>query len=123
MDTGGARSLLHGRDLQAAPQTPPLDSRLHERHPDHPTTAPIRPRLIGYSLRAELTNKTFWTFSAWENQDRLDEFAGSSPHSQIIQGLRPKTDKPIVKFVDGVDGSQLPWGWAEVKRQLQENLG
>jgi hypothetical protein len=81
------------------------------------------PGLIGYSLRAELTNKTFWTFSAWENRDRLDEFAGSSPHSQIIQGLRPKTDKPIVKFVDGVDGSQLPWGWAEVKRQLQENLG
>jgi heme-degrading monooxygenase HmoA len=81
------------------------------------------PGLIGYSLLAELTDKTFWTFSAWENRDRLDEFAGSSPHSQIIQGLRPKTDKPIVKFVDDVDGTQLPWGWAEVKRQLQENLG
>jgi heme-degrading monooxygenase HmoA len=81
------------------------------------------PGLIGYSLLAELTNKTFWTFSAWENRDRLDEFAGSSPHSQITQGLRPKIDKPIVKFVDDVDGSQLPWGWAEVKRQLQENLG
>jgi hypothetical protein len=81
------------------------------------------PGLIGYSLLAKLTNKTFWTFSAWENRDRLDEFAGSSPHSQIIQGLRPKMDKPIFKFVDDVDGSQLPWGWAEVKRQLQENLG
>jgi hypothetical protein len=81
------------------------------------------PGLIGYSPLAELATKTFWTFSVWENRDRLDEFARSSPHSQIIGRLRPKMDKPVFKFVDDIDGSQIPWGWAEVKRELQESRG
>lgn len=77
------------------------------------------PGLIGHGLLAELAKKTFWTFSVWENRDSLDTFARSSPHSHIIQKLRPKVEKTVFKFED-VDGAQLPWGWAEVKRRLSE---
>jgi hypothetical protein len=78
------------------------------------------PGLVGYALLAELAGKTFWTFSVWENRDSLDEFARSSPHDQIIRALRPKMGRTVFKF-DDVDGSQLPWGWEEVKLRLQED--
>jgi heme-degrading monooxygenase HmoA len=80
------------------------------------------PGLVGFALLAELGQKTFWTFSVWENRDSLNEFARSDPHHQIISRLRPKMDNTVFKFED-VDGSQLPWGWEEVKRRLQDSTG
>lgn len=80
------------------------------------------PGLIGYSLLAEL------------RQDLLDVLRVGEPgQARRVRRLEPaqpdhprappENGQPIVKFVDDVDGSQLPWGWPEVKRQLQENLG
>ena len=80
------------------------------------------PGLIGYALMAEVAGKTFWTFSVWENRGSLDEFARSSPHYQIIRKLRPRMGQTVFTFATA-DGSRLPWGWEEVKRQLQQDGG
>jgi heme-degrading monooxygenase HmoA len=75
------------------------------------------PGLVGYALLAEMTRKTFWTFSVWEDRASLELFATSDPHARIIQGLRPKMEKTSFTFVD-VDGSELPWRWDEVRARL-----
>ena len=41
--------------------------------------------LIGYALDAELTKRTFWTFSVWREQEDLDAFAASDPHRRARQ--------------------------------------
>lgn len=74
--------------------------------------------LVGYTLRAELTRKTFWTFSVWEDRESLDTFASANPHAQIIRNLRPKMDQTVFKFVEE-SGSRLPWNWDQVKAQLE----
>jgi quinol monooxygenase YgiN len=66
--------------------------------------------LVGYALLAELPQKTFWTFSVWEDRASLDAFASSNPHGQIIRRLTPKMGRIIFKFFNTND-SGLPWAW------------
>ena len=74
--------------------------------------------LVGYGLLAELSRKTFWTFSVWEDRASLDAFASSDPHGQIIRKLAPRMGRTVFKFFD-TNGSGLPWGWDEVKAKLK----
>ncbi|HTX01021.1 MAG TPA: hypothetical protein VMD59_19720 [Acidimicrobiales bacterium] len=74
--------------------------------------------LVGDALLAELSRKTFWTFSVRESRDSLDAFARSEPHNEIIRRLRPKMATTTFTF-DAAAGAQLPWAWDEVRRRLQ----
>ena len=74
--------------------------------------------LVGYALLAELSHKTFWTFSVWEDRASLDAFASSDPHGQIIRKLAPRMEQTTFKFFD-TNGSGLPWAWDKVKTQLK----
>ena len=77
------------------------------------------PGLIGYGLLAELSKKTFFTFSIWENMDDLNTFANTNPHQKIIENLRPKMGHAVFKFNE-VEGSKLPWNWDQAKAQLTD---
>src|ERR1041385_4082581 len=44
--------------------------------------------MVGYALDAELARKTFWTFSVWEDQASLDDFASSDPHRRITRRVQ-----------------------------------
>ena len=78
--------------------------------------------LVGYALLAELSQKTFWTFSAWDDEESLAAFARSRPHDQIVQRLRPRMAATVFTFGEA-DGSHLPWAWDEVKRRLPKATG
>ena len=39
---------------------------------------------IGVSLIAQLTRKTFWTLSAWNDKESMDTFVGELPHRDIM---------------------------------------
>jgi hypothetical protein len=73
--------------------------------------------LVGYTLDAELAKKTFWTFSVWNTREDLDAFAGSDPHRQIIQRLRPRMDPTRFEFFP-VTGDRLPMTWEQMKAPL-----
>jgi heme-degrading monooxygenase HmoA len=75
------------------------------------------PGLVGYALNAELTRKTFWTFSVWRDQESLDAFAASDPHRQIVARLRPRMDTPRFEFFP-LAGEQLPMTWEQMKAPL-----
>jgi quinol monooxygenase YgiN len=74
--------------------------------------------MVGYALDAELTRKTFWTFSVWEDQASLDAFASSDPHQAIIRRLRPLMGPTRFEFFP-VRGSDLPMTWNQMKAPLQ----
>src|SRR5260370_23248910 len=82
-------------------------------------TAAIRRQLaradgmVGYALDAELARKTFWTFSVWEDQARLDAFASSDPHRAIIRRLRPPLGPTRLELVQ-LPGSDLPLPWNQM---------
>jgi hypothetical protein len=51
--------------------------------------------------------KTFWTLSAWTDQEHLDAFARAMPHLAVIRRLRPRMGQSRFVFWT-VKGSALP---------------
>src|SRR3712207_2843926 len=45
--------------------------------------------VVGYSLRAQPTSKTFWTLSAWTSEAELGEFVRTMPHLAVMGGFAP----------------------------------
>ena len=44
--------------------------------------------LFGYSLRAQLFRRHFWTLSVWEDDKALMDFVRTTPHAQVMKNLR-----------------------------------
>jgi hypothetical protein len=63
--------------------------------------------LVGYALNAQLSRKTFWTFSVWTDRASLEAFAASAPHQQIIERLRPRMRESRFEFLS-LDGANVP---------------
>ena len=53
--------------------------------------------LVGYSFRAQLLAKHFWTLSVWEDEPALTGFVQAQPHAQIMDVMLPHMDE--TKFV------------------------
>ncbi len=47
------------------------------------------PGLVGYSLRARLWRKRFWTLSVWEDEPALMDFVDAVPHRTVMHALQP----------------------------------
>lgn len=78
------------------------------------------PGVIGYSLRAKLFNRDFWTLSVWENEKALMDFVAENPHGQAMKAMVPYMGPS--KFTQWkVKASALPLCWEEaILRSLQE---
>jgi quinol monooxygenase YgiN len=79
---------------------------------------------VGVSLIAQPAAKTFWTLSAWTDQDALDAFVRSSPHREVMARFHEALSDPL--FTTWKESaSDLPtkhsnakqW-WTEAKRRL-----
>ena len=66
--------------------------------------------LVGYSLLAQPMKKTFWTLSAWTDQQHLDAFAKAMPHLAVIRRLHRRMGPTRFQFWT-VQGSALPVTW------------
>ena len=75
--------------------------------------------LIGYALDAHLARKTFFTVSAWESQHALEAFSRADPHHARVDGIRGRMRPKTFTFWT-VPGTDLPIGWAEVRRRIAE---
>jgi hypothetical protein len=78
--------------------------------------------LMGYSLDAKLLTKTFWTLSAWRDQEALDSFAQAEPHRGLIAAIRPHM-KPTTFVTWTATGSQIPVQWETARLQVNREAG
>ena len=76
--------------------------------------------LVGYSLLAQPMKKTFWTLSAWTDQQHLDAFARAMPHLAVIRTLHPRMGPTRFQFWT-VQGSALPVTWKEAINRLMSS--
>ncbi len=77
------------------------------------------PGIIGYSLRAKLMSRNFWTLSAWEDEQALRDFVVKLPHGQAMKAMIPHM-RPTNFTKWKVLGSALPLRWEEAMRRSQK---
>lgn len=73
--------------------------------------------LVGYSLLAQPTHKTFWTLSAWQDRPALHAFVRALPHMRIMTTLRPHMEPTRFTTWDA-PGSSLPISWPDAIEHL-----
>jgi len=72
--------------------------------------------LVGYSLRARLAAKRFWTLSVWEDEMALRAFVAAPPHATIMKTLAPHMG--AMRFTRWtVKGSDLPLHWDDALKR------
>jgi hypothetical protein len=74
------------------------------------------PGLVGYSLRADLLRKRFWTLSAWTDEASLRAFARQDPHRAIAASLASRMGDTRFDLWQ-VPGNDLPLGWEAALRR------
>ena len=74
--------------------------------------------LIGYSLLAELSRKTFWTVSAWDSRSGLGRFDRGHPHQGAKDSMRPSM-LPSTIVMWTCTPSEVPVPWPEVRRRVE----
>jgi|SRR5579885_196113 len=68
--------------------------------------------LVGYTLRAALLKKQFWTLSIWENEQLMRDFVMQSPHLYAMADLQGKMGKTAF-FQWHIAGEELPLSWEQ----------
>ena len=78
------------------------------------------PGAIGYSMRAKILSRNFWTFSVWKDDRALMEFVRTAPHGNVMKSIAPHMG--ATKFTKWkVQGSAVPPTWDDaVKREARE---
>jgi hypothetical protein len=77
------------------------------------------PGVIGYSLRAKVISRNFWTLSVWENEKALMEFVAKAPHGEAMKAMIPQMG-PSITTRWKVNGSALPVSWEEAMKRSQQ---
>ena len=73
--------------------------------------------LVGYALDAELARKTFWTVSAWEGKEQLEQFSGTDPHHAETTVVRSMMLPTTFVFWTAKAGD-LPIDWHDVRTRI-----
>src|SRR5713226_8373678 len=77
------------------------------------------PGVIGYSLRAKVLSRNFWTLSAWADEETLMDFVAKIPHAQAMKAMEPHMGP--TKFTKWkVLGTALPLRWEEAMERSQK---
>ena len=73
--------------------------------------------LVGYSLKADLIAKTFWTISAWKSTASLESFVGSDVHLRAMTDIGPHMNEPRIDTTV-MQGTDVPPSWPHVRQRL-----
>jgi heme-degrading monooxygenase HmoA len=86
------------------------------------------PGAVGVSLIAQPTRKTFWTLSAWTDQDALDAFVRTAPHADVRQRFHDRLARHAFATWS-LRASELPKPhsnaketWRDARRRLDAEL-
>jgi hypothetical protein len=79
------------------------------------------PGAVGYSMRANMFSRRFWTLSVWESDRALLAFVGQERHGTVMKDLAPHVG--ATKFTRWkLLGSGVPPRWEDaVRRSVQES--
>jgi hypothetical protein len=78
------------------------------------------PGLIGYALEARPFSRKFWTLSAWQDEQSLQDFVGALPHSRVMKDLAPHMGKS--QFAQWtVESPEIPLDWAAAKARITQS--
>ena len=76
------------------------------------------PGVVGYSLRAKVLRRNFWTLSVWEDEKALRAFVAKIPHGEAMKAMASHMGQP--KFTQWrVAGSELPLRWEQAIQRSQ----
>ncbi len=78
------------------------------------------PGVIGYTMRAKLFTRRFWTLSVWDNDKALMEFVAKVPHSEAMQKIAPYMDKTNF-WRWKLPSSEIPPRWDDAMRRATAN--
>src|SRR5271156_6263988 len=77
------------------------------------------PGAIGYSMRAKLLSRQFWTLSVWADGRSLMNFVAKVPHGEVMKALSAHMGP--TKFTQWkVLGSAIPPQWDEATRRMSQ---
>ncbi len=66
--------------------------------------------MLGYTLRAQILTRQFWTLSAWQGEAALHRFVVANPHAHVMTALREKMGQThFVRW--SMRGAELPPPW------------
>jgi hypothetical protein len=65
--------------------------------------------VLGYTLDAMPIAKTFWTLSAWGNEETLRRFTRAEPNWPRISDIRPQMLESTVAHVEAAGDATNPW--------------
>ncbi|MEZ3179467.1 DUF3291 domain-containing protein [Streptomyces pimonensis] len=77
------------------------------------------PGALGASLAAEPLRRTFWTLSAWKDEQALHAYARAEPHRTIMKDLRPTMRRSVFTFWRA-PAAGLSADWAQARHRLAE---
>ena len=77
------------------------------------------PGAIGVTLRAGLVARTFWTLSAWQDEQTLQEFIVKQPHLEAMKEMQPYMN-PAYFLRWKVAGSELPLCWKDAMQRFEQ---
>jgi Domain of unknown function (DUF3291) len=73
----------------------------------------------GYSMRAKVLSRKFWTLSVWESERALMDFVLNLPHGDVMKSLAPHMG--ATKFTRWkLPGSAVPPNWDDAVRRESE---
>jgi hypothetical protein len=79
------------------------------------------PGAVGYTMRAKLLSRQFWTLSVWESDRALMEFVAKVPHGEIMKALAPHMGATAFTRWK-ILGSGIPPRWDDAdRRSAQES--
>ncbi len=77
------------------------------------------PGAMGYSMRAKLLSRQFWTLSVWEDGRSLMNFVAKVPHGEVMKALSAHMGP--TKFSQWkILGSAIPPKWDEATRRMSQ---
>jgi hypothetical protein len=79
------------------------------------------PGVIGYSFRAQVLSRNFWTLSVWEDQKALMEFVAKLPHGEAMRAMTRHMGRTTFAQWK-VAGSSLPLSWSETMQRKHQGV-
>jgi Domain of unknown function (DUF3291) len=74
---------------------------------------------VGVTLCARFLTRTFWTLSAWQDEQALQDFVMKKPHLDAMKEMQPYMN--AAHFLRWkVTGSDLPLRWVDAMRRFEQ---
>ena len=96
----------------------PIDLRVPAVRARGHRAAQPDPRLLGFTFRAKVLSKRYYTLSVWQDEGALTEFVRTLPHLETMRALGPHMGE--TRFVRWtIAGSEVPPTWESAIARLE----